>query len=204
MKTLLQIRASLFGTEGHSSRLADRFVRRWWRDNPGGRVITRDLSPGAIPHLTAERYTAFGTPPDRRTPEQEAEVAFSDELVAELEAADVVVLAAPMYNFSIPSTLRDYFDHVARAGRTFGYSADGPHGLLTGKKTYVFITRGGRYAGEADTQIPYLKQFLGFIGLSDVEFVVAEGLAMGDEVRERALLEATRRVDEMPAMSAAA
>lgn len=204
MKTLLQIRASLFGTTGQSSVLADRFVQKWLRENPKGRVITRDLAPGALPALTAERYRAFNTDADRRTPQQRAEVALSDRLVAELAAADVIVLAAPMYNFSVPAALRDYFDHVARAGVTFRYTEAGPEGLLKGKKTYVLITRGGSYAGGADTQVPYLKQFLGFIGLTDVEFVLAEGLAMGDELRERSLREAGLRIDGLPVLSAAA
>jgi FMN-dependent NADH-azoreductase len=131
-------------------------------------------------------------------------VALSDELVAELKAADVVVLAVPMYNFSVPSTLRDYFDHIARAGVTFRYGAGGPEGLVTGKKAYVFITRGGSYEGEADTQIPYLRQFLGFIGLTDVEFVLAEGLALGETVRDRNVKGAEQRIDELQSLAAAA
>lgn len=204
MTTLLQVRTSLFGPEGQSSKLADRFARTWLRHNPGGRIVTRDLSPETIPHLSAARYQAFNTPAGQRTPAQRAEVEFSDELVAELKAADVFVLAAPMYNFSVPSTLRDYFDHIARAGLTFRYGAAGPEGLITGKKACVFVTRGGSYAGAADTQVPYLRQFLAFIGLTDVEFVIAEGLAMGDAVRDRSLQGAGRRIEELEALAAAA
>jgi FMN-dependent NADH-azoreductase len=204
MKMLLQVRASLFGTEGQSSRLADRFAQKWLRRNPGGRIVARDLTPGAMPHLTAARYQAFNTPVERRTATQQRDVALSDELVAELKAADVVVLAVPMYNFSVPSTLRDYFDHIARAGVTFRYGAGGPEGLVTGKKAYVFITRGGSYEGEADTQIPYLRQFLGFIGLTDVEFVLAEGLALGETVRDRNVKGAEQRIDELQSLAAAA
>lgn len=204
MKTLLQVRASLFGAESQSSQLAERFAQKWQRSHPGGRIVTRDLTPDAMPHLTGERYQAFNTPAERRTATQRAEVAFSDELVAELKAADVVVLAVPMYNFSVPATLRDYFDHIARAGVTFRYGAGGPEGLVTGKEAYVFITRGGSYEGAADTQLPYLRQFLGFIGLTEVEFVVAEGLAMGEAARDRSLQGAGRRVDELESLAAAA
>lgn len=202
MTTLLNIRASLFGADSASARLAGRFVGNWRTQHPDGRVLTRDLAPGRLPPLTAERYLAFNKPAAERTPEEREDVALSDELVAELAAADVIVLSAPMYNFSVPATLRDYFDHVARAGLTFRYGADGPRGLLTGKKTYVFITRGGRYAGAADTQRPYLEQFLGFIGLTDVEFVLAEGLAMGEDARQASLANAEVSVDALTKIAA--
>jgi FMN-dependent NADH-azoreductase len=197
MKTLLNIRTSLFGTESASARLAERFVANWRVQNAGGRVITRDLAPGRIPQLTALRYQAFAVREEDRTAAQREDVALSDQLVAELIGADEIVLAAPMYNFSVPATLRDYFDHVARAGVTFRYTPEGPEGLLKGKKTYVFITRGGRYTGDADTQRPYLEQFLGFIGLKDVEFVLAEGLAYGDDARRQSLAYAEASIDAL-------
>lgn len=190
MKTLLQINASLLGTAGESSQLAERFAEQWLATHSNGRVIKRDVAREAVPHLTAERFGAFGTKPDERTREQSEVVAYSDALIDELNAADVITIAAPMYNFSIPSTLRAYFDHVARAGVTFRYTANGPEGLLKDKKVYVFITRGGVYPDAADTQTPYLKQFLGFIGLKDVEFVYAEGLGMGGDVRAQGLAKA--------------
>lgn len=197
MTTLLNIRTSIFGADAASARLADRFVANWRTRNPEGRVITRDLLPGRIPQLTAERYRAFAVREADRTPAERDDVALSDELVAELIAADDIVLAAPMYNFSVPATLRDYFDHVARAGVTFRYTSEGPEGLLKGRKTYVFITRGGRYTGDADTQRPYLEQFLGFIGLDDVEFVLAEGLALGDDARSQSLAYAEASIDAL-------
>ena len=197
MKTLLNIRTSLFGAESASARLAERFVANWRARNPGGGVITRDLSPGRIPQLTALRYQAFAVREEDRTPAQREDVALSDELVAELIDADEIVLAAPMYNFSVPATLRDYFDHVARSGVTFRYTPEGPEGLLKGKKAYVFITRGGRYTGNTDTQRPYLEQFLGFVGLTDVEFVLAEGLAYGDDARSQSLAHAEASIDAL-------
>jgi len=197
MSTLLQINASLSGANGHSSRLAQRFVADWQATHPQGRVIVRDLASDPVPHLTAERFQAFLSQPGARTDEQRKHAAYSDALIEELKTADTIVFAVPMYNFSIPSTLRAYFDHIARAGVTFRYNADGPEGLLKGKKTYVFIARGGIYTDAADTQTPYLKQFLGFIGLTDVTFVFAEGLAMGDESREKSLSQAHDAIGEL-------
>jgi len=190
MSTLLQINASLAGANGQSSRLAQRFVADWQANNPDGRVITRDLASDPVPHLTAERFQAFLSQPEARTDEQRSHAEYSDALVEELKNADTIVFAVPMYNFSVPSTLRAYFDHIARAGVTFRYTANGPEGLLKGKKAYVFITRGGFYADAADTQTPYLKQFLGFIGITDVNFVFAEGLSLGEESREKSLSQA--------------
>jgi FMN-dependent NADH-azoreductase len=187
MKTLLKIQTSLSGSKGDSSQLADHVVDRWLQQNPGGRVIVRDLSTQPVPHLTAERFAAFASKADTRTPEQQSVLDYSDALIAELESADLIVLAVPMHNFSVPSTLRAYFDHIARAGVTFKYTSDGPQGLLLDKKAHIVITRGGIIAEAADTQTAYLKQFLAFLGVSDVQVTHAEGLAYGDEARERSL-----------------
>lgn len=197
MSTLLQINASLAGANGQSSRLAQRFVADWQAQHPEGRVVTRDLASDPVPHLTAERFQAFLSQPDARTEEQRAHAEYSDALIDEIKSADTIVFAVPMYNFSVPSTLRAYFDHIARAGVTFSYSANGPEGLLKGKKAYVFITRGGFYSDAADTQTPYLKQFLGFIGITDVSFVFAQGLHMGDESREKSLAQAHNAIEEL-------
>ncbi len=157
MQTLLQIRSSIFSDGGQSSRLAERFVAAWHAAKPGGKVIVRDLALEPVPHLDAARFGAFVAKRDERTPEQQAMVAYSDALIDELARADVVVLAVPMYNFGIPSTLKAYFDHIARAGETFRYTEEGPAGLLTGKKVYVFAARGGLYAGtprDSQTAVP--------------------------------------------------
>ena len=166
MTTLLKIQSSLSGDAGESSRLATRYAEAWLAGHPDGRVLARDLSREPVPHAIAGE---------------------SDALVDELRAADVLVIAAPMHNFSVPSTLRAYFDHVARAGVTFRYTASGPQGLLHGKRAVVIATRGGFYPGVADLQVPYIRQFLGFIGITDVEVVVAEGLAIDARSRELAL-----------------
>lgn len=187
MKTLLQLNSSLYGDRGESSKLADHFVSDWRAQNHGASILYRDLAGAALPHLTAERFQAFVTKPEERTVAQRAVVHASDELIDELKRADVIVLGAPMYNFSIPSTLKAYFDHIARAGVTFRYTDKGPVGLLTGKKAYVFSTRGGVHAGPGDNETNYLRQFLGFLGITDVEFVFAEGLAFGEEPRKASI-----------------
>lgn len=198
MKTLLEIRSSMNSDHGQSSRLADQFVAKWRAAHPAGRVIVRDLARAPVPHLDADRFGAFVARPEQRTTEQTDVVRYSDALVAELKSADVVVLAVPLYNFGVPSTLKAYFDHVARAGVTFRYTDKGPVGLLTGKQAVVFATRGGQYAGTPqDSQTPFLRSFLAFLGMTDVEFVYAEGLAVSDASREAALSGARLRIDQL-------
>ncbi len=141
MKTLLQIRSSMFSAGGQSSQLAQQFVDGWRAANPDGQVITRDIGAQPVPHLTAERFQAFLAQPETRTPEQQAVAAYSDALIDELRQADEIVLGLPMYNFGVPSTLKAYFDHIARSGVTFKYTEKGPQGLITGKKAYVFAAR---------------------------------------------------------------
>ncbi len=197
-KTLLQINASLFSDAGTSSVLANEFVAGWKQRNPAGTVIVRDFAKEPVPHLTAERFQAFITKPEERTAGQRAEAAYSDALIDELKRAHVIVLGVPMYNFDVPSTLKAYFDHVGRAGVTFSYTAQGPVGLLAGKKVYVFASRGGMYAGKPhDTQTAYLKNFLGLLGLTDVEFVYAEGLAISTESKEASLAKAKQVVAQL-------
>ena len=200
MRTLLQLNTSLFSTGGQSSRLTDEFVARWRANHPRGEVILRDLAREPVPHLSAERFGAFLAKPGERTPEQQAVVDDSDALIDELKRADVIVLGLPMYNFGVPSTLKAYFDHIARAGATFRYTEQGPVGLLTGKQAYVFATRGGFYSGtEADTQTPFVRQFLGFLGITDVEFVYAEGLAVSEAAKQAGLARAQNAVRRLSA-----
>lgn len=207
MKTYLQLNSSLHGADSQSSRLATQFIETLARTDRGtggagtsSRVIVRDLAGQPLPHLTAERFTAFVTAPEQRTADQARIVAESDALVAELAAADVIVFGLPMYNFGVPSTLKAYFDHVARAGVTFRYTATGPEGLLHGKRAYVIATRGGKHAGTpSDLQSAFVRQFLAFIGITDVEFVYAEGLAMGEESRAAALVDAGKRIEQLAA-----
>ena len=205
MKTLLQIHASLFEGGGQSSQLANRFAAEWLEANPDGQVIVRDIGRDPVPHLTAERFQAFLAKPADRTPGQAAVAGYSDALIDELRRADVIVLGLPMYNFGLPSSLKAYFDHVARAGVTFRYAEAGPEGLIRGKKAYVFATRGGIYAGTpSDTQTPYVRDILRFIGIEDVEFVYAEGLAMGDAPKDKALAGAHRAIERIAGAAAIA
>lgn len=206
MKTLLQLNSSLYAGDGQSSRIASQFVAPWRASNPGATVLVRDLAREPVPHLDAERFAAFLAGEEARDASQQAVVAYSDMLIGELQRADVIVLGLPMYNFGLPSTLKAYFDHVARAGITFRYTDKGPVGLLTGKQAYVFAARGGQYAGTpSDTQTPYVRDFLRFLGIDEVEFVYAEGLAIGDASRQAALAQAQsaiRRMAEGAALAA--
>jgi FMN-dependent NADH-azoreductase len=198
MKTLLQIQSSIFSSGGQSSQLAERFIAAWRASNPGGKVIVRDLATQPVPHLDAARFGAFMAKPEERTPSQQAVVDYSDALIGELKRADVVVLGLPMYNFGLPSTLKAYFDHVGRAGVTFRYTEKGPVGLLTGKKVYVFAARGGIYAGTpSDTQTPFIRTFLSFIGMDEIEFVYAEGLAISEASKQKGLDRARARIDAL-------
>lgn len=204
MKTLLQLNTSLFSQGGHSSRLLQDFVDRWRTRHPEGRVVVRDLARDPVPHLTAEAFRGFGARAAERTPAQQAAVALSDRLIAELEGAHLIALGLPMYNFGVPSTLKAYFDHVARAGVTFRYTEQGVQGLLTGRGAIVFSTRGGNYAGTPkDTESPYVEQFLNFLGIAPVEFVHAEGLAIGPETRAAALARAGECTEHLIARVAA-
>jgi FMN-dependent NADH-azoreductase len=204
MKTLLQLNSSLFSGNGQSSRLSNDFVAAWRAANPDGKVVVRDLAANPVPHLDGERFGAFLAKPEERTAQQQAVVDFSDALIDEIRNADVIAIGLPMYNFGIPSTLKAYFDHIARAGVTFRYTANGPVGLLGGKKVYVFAARGGLYQGTPlDTQTGYVRDFLAFIGLTDVEFVYAEGLAMGEEPKKAALEKAENAIRQLAAPLAA-
>lgn len=201
MTTLLQINTSLFGEQGQSSQLTQRFVDSWRAAHPETRVIRRDLAAQPLPHLDAERFAAFGTAPEARTPAQQRIVSDSDVLIDELRQADVIALGLPMYNFGMPSQLKAYFDHVARAGVTFRYTEQGPEGLIgEGKKVYVLAARAGVYAGTpADSQTAEVRTFLSFIGLADIEFIYAEGLALGELARREALEAAAKRIDQAAA-----
>jgi FMN-dependent NADH-azoreductase len=183
---LLLVSSSLFGDASQSRTIAQDFVDRWTRTHPGTRLVHRALSADSIPHLTLATFKAASTPADKRNAAESETAALADALIGELEVADVIVIAAPMYNLSIPSTLKAWIDHVARAGRTFRYSASGPEGLLKGKQVFIVTGRGGVYSGESparglDFQEPYLRAALGLLGLTDVTFIHVEGVAMGPD-----------------------
>ena len=200
MKTLLQLNTSLFASGGQSSQLADKFVATWKAHNADARTVVRDLASNPLPHLDAEHFLAFIAQPTERTARQQELATEADALIDEIKSADIIVLGLPMYNFGAPSTLKAYFDRIARAGVTFRYTANGPEGLLTGKKAYIFATRGGLYAGTPlDSQTTYVRDFLGFLGITDVEFIYAEGLNMGEPSKQAALASAQERLEELAA-----
>ncbi|MFL6657595.1 MAG: FMN-dependent NADH-azoreductase [Massilia sp.] len=186
---ILQINSSARSTGSESTRLADAIVARLRTASPSATLVRRDLA--AQPHPTIDEATlgALFTPADKRTPEQAARVALDDALIAETQAADVIVIGAPMYNFGITVQLKSWFDAIARAGVTFSYTATGPVGLLKDKKVYVTLARGG-FHKEDDLQAQHLKKFLGFLGLTDVTFVYSEGLGMGPEAVAKAQAQA--------------
>lgn len=190
MSTVLVLNSSALGGVSASRQLAEKAVAQLRAQEPGLRVIARDLGETPVPHLTTDAATAIrGAEPVNAA--QKATQALSNELIAELTAADTIVIGAPMYNFGIASTLKAWFDHVLRAGVTFRYTEKGPEGLVTGKRAIVIETRGGLYSeGPAqpfDSQEPHLRTLLGFIGITDVTFVRAEKLAFGPEVRGQAI-----------------
>jgi FMN-dependent NADH-azoreductase len=165
--------------------------------NPGATVTVRNLAAEPLAHIDDDFVAATRSPNGPQTERQRALLAQSDALVDELFAADIVVIAAPMINFTIPSTLKAWIDYVARAGRTFSYSEAGPKGLVTGKHVIIVGARGGVYSEAAaplDFQVPYLKSVLGFLGMTDVEVLEVEGTAYGPEAAEKAVAAATARM----------
>lgn len=198
MTRLLHVSSSPLPVASKSRAVADEFVAAWTATHPDIIVTERDLIASAIPHFGTDLITAFGTPAEQRSAEQAAALARADEIIAEVEAADVVVIGAPMHNFSISSTLKAWIDHLARAGRTFRYTTTGPEGMLKGKKVFVILSRGGIYsegpAQAMDFQEPYLRAVLGFLGLTDVTFIRAEGLNIGPESAARGLATARQAI----------
>ena len=196
MKKVLALFSSLNGSNGNSSKLADDYLSRIEGDDVSVNRI--EVASLALPHLSGEEMQAWMTQPSERNASQAALAKISDDIVEMVKEADEIVLAVPMYNFGIPSSLKAYFDRVARAGITFKYTETGPVGLLENKSALVFAARGGVYAGsDFDTQSPYLKHFLNFIGISDVNFVYAEGLNMGEEQATSAFAKANEKIIEL-------
>jgi len=195
MTTILQINSAARSQGSQSTQLASELVAKL-QSKLGADVVVRDLLKDGVSHLDDATLGAFFTPADKRSPEQQAINARSEALIRELQAADIIVLGVPLYNFGISSQLKAYFDWIARAGITFRYTPEGrPEGLVRGKKVYIVAARGGKYAGTPnDTQTPYLQSFLGFLGMTDVEFIYSEGLAMGEAAASAALSEARQAI----------
>ncbi len=200
MTTILALDSAVSGDASVSKTLVREAVAALTAATPA-RVIARDLGRDPTPHLT--EATVAGVRAEPASADEHAARALSDALIAELRAADIVVIGAPMYNFSVPTGLRSWFDHVLRAGETFSYSEAGPKGLLTGKRVIVIESRGGLYSeGPAqafDFQEPYLRHLLGFMGLTDVTFVRAEKIGYGPEARAAAIAAATAELRALAA-----
>ncbi len=197
MKKVLTLNTGLNGTSGKSNQLVQDFVSRL-KIQEQVSVTERDLAVDDIDHLNLNEMQSWMTPENERSSEQAKLALISDTLIAELENSDVIVIGMPMYNFGAPSVFKSWIDRVARAGKTFRYTENGPVGLLNNKKVYVLATRGGLYAGTPkDTQTQYIKDVFAFIGIEDVEFVYAEGLAMGEESAKNALEQAEQKIVEL-------
>ena len=188
---ILQINASPRREAGNSTKLANSVSERLVAAHPGSTVTLRDLGTTPVTVLDEAALGALFTPAEQRSAGQAALVAEYDALIAELQAHDAIVLGVPMYNFGVPVQLKAWIDAIARAGVTFRYTANGPEGLIQGKKVYVAFARGGIYRDTpADSQTPYIQTILGFLGMTDVKYIHAEGLAMGPEAVDKAFTQA--------------
>lgn len=199
---ILQINASARrvqdGQGSFSTRLADEVVAALQQQDAAAALTVHELAIKPLATMDEAALGALFTPAEARSAEQHARVALNDALIAEVQAADAVVIAAPMINFGISTQLKNWIDAIARAGVTFRYTATGPEGLLTGKKVYVVLTRGGVYRDQpSDTMVPYLKMVLGFLGMSDISFIYAEGLAMGPDAEAAGLASARAQIAEL-------
>lgn len=188
---ILQINASARREGANSTRIANSIVARLQAGNPNATLTLRDLAVTPHPVLDEAALGALFTPAEQRTPEQAARAALDDALIAEIQAHDTIVLGVPMYNFGVPVQLKNWIDAIAKAGVTFKYTETGPVGLLQGKTVYVALARGGLYRDTPnDSQTPYLKSVLGFLGMTDVHFIYAEGLNMGPEAAAKGFAQA--------------
>ena len=195
MSNILHITASIRGQESISRSLSNTLVDGLAKQS-GAKIVTRDLANNDLPFIDAERFAANLAPHADRTADQQELAAIADTLIAELQAADTIVLGIPVYNFSVPATVKAWADLVARAGTTFAYTADGPKGLLEGKKAYITVATGGTAIGsEADFMTPWLKFFLGFIGITDIKVVAADGI-MGQDGNDK-IAAATAQVEQL-------
>jgi FMN-dependent NADH-azoreductase len=182
MKHILHLKSSLQGAASYSIKLGNAIVEKIQEKYPGNILEEVDLVAAEIPHLNPAVLRAFFTPGDELTEEEKESIRYSDEAVKQLFAADIIVIGAPLYNYTIHTSLKAWIDHITRAGITFGYSENGPVGKVTGKKVYVAMSSGGVYSegpGKAnDFVAPYLKSFLGALGMTDLTIFRAEGLKM--------------------------
>lgn len=193
---ILQINSSARSNGSESTRLADAITAKVSAKAGNANVVRRDLASAPHPVIDEATLQALFTPADQRSAEQQARVALDDALIAQVQAADVIVIGAPMYNFGITAQLKSWFDAIARAGVTFKYGPTGPIGLLSGKKVYVALSRGGLHrGGPSDVQVPHVTTFLNFLGLTDIQYVYAEGMGMGPDAVAKGQAEADAEIE---------
>ncbi|WP_317931955.1 FMN-dependent NADH-azoreductase [Halioxenophilus sp. WMMB6] len=198
MARVLAIKSSLLGSDGSSSQLVDEFLSLWRNTHPEDKITEKNLAEDPVPHLDLNTFSAFMVAGDKRDAEQNKATALSDELTQQFLETDIVVLGVPMYNLGIPSVLKAYFDHIARAGLTFKYTEAGPVGLAGGKKVYLLSARGGIYQDSAwDFQSTYIKGILNFMGVTDITSVYADGLAISPDHKKAAMDQALQEVRDL-------
>ncbi len=201
MSSILLVTSSPRGAASHSTRVATELAQKLQAKTPGSKIVMRDLASDPLPHIDADYSSGIYTPVESRSSRQHTVVGLSDTIVDELFAASAIVIATGLINFNISSTLKAWVDHIARAGKTFSYGAEGPKGLVTGKKVYIVIASGGVYssgpAAAFDHAVPYLKTALGFLGMTDVEVVRIEGVAMGPEAEAKAVSSALDQTSDL-------
>ncbi len=204
MSNILLVLSSPRGDASYSTQVAKDLVRQLQAKDPDARVTVRDLAAEPPPHIGTHFVSGLGAPADARSTGQRAALTQSDALIDEVLAADTIVIASAMINFGLTSTLKSWIDHIARAGRTFRYTAEGkPQGLVTGKKAYIVESRGGIYSQAPmkaiDFQEPYLRHMLGFLGITDVEVIEIEGVVFGPEAAKKAVDSALARASVLVA-----
>lgn len=201
MKTLLRIDTSLRHENSHTRNLADYFQNKWLKDNPDGEVVFRDLTKTPIPHIKNKTVESFYLTKEQETEESKKATKVSDELISEIKAADDVIVASPLYNFSIPSSLKSYIDHVCRVGHTFSVTSEGYIGLMNNRRAYILTAKGGSYKGTPiegmDFQEPYLKTIFSFLKFDSTELISLEGTAQGEEVFKKNLKKAQKQIDQL-------
>jgi FMN-dependent NADH-azoreductase len=189
--------------DSYSTKVASSLAEKLAARAPDSTLVVRDLTRQPLPHIDDSFAAARTLPPEKLTSAQKAALALSDTLLQELLAADTIVIAAGMINFGIPSNLKAYIDYILRPGITFKYTAEGPEGLVNGKRVYLVLARGGVYTQgpmqSFNFQDPYLRASLGFIGLNDMEVITVEGVAFGPEVANKAVSAALARVSAIAA-----
>jgi len=198
MKSILHLISSPRGDESFSIKLAHAIIEKLQDKYPDNSVEEQDLLESNVPHLNTAHLRSFFTPAEHMTPEDHDAIQYSDEAISQLMAADIIIIGAPLYNFGVPSTLKAWIDHIARAGKTFSYSAAGAEGLVKGKKVYIAMSAGAVYS-EGDWQSydfvsPYLRAMLGFLGMTDLEIIRVEGVNIPG-LKEHALKKAIANIN---------